>query len=93
MLLGNLNSKWPKIIGGISSLFILVTGMGLIARLGFKHNEAFPTWLWAKMALWLILSAAGPIFSKRLTGNSRVVGFLIILLIAVTAVVFAIYKF
>ena len=93
MLLGNLDAKWPKIIGGISSFLILVTGMGLIARLGFKHNESFPVWLLVKMGLWLFLSIAGPVFAKRLVGRSRLVGFGVILTVAIAAVVFAIFKF
>jgi uncharacterized membrane protein SirB2 len=41
-----------KIIVSIVSFLVFVAGMGLIARLGFKHTEAFPLWIWVKMFCW-----------------------------------------
>ena len=93
MLLGNLSAKWSKISMGISGLLILVTGMGLIARLGFKHGEMFPFWIWGKMVIWLLLTAGGAIFAKRLVGKSRTIAFFGLIAIAILAVTFAIYKF
>lgn len=46
-----------KILAGLISFFILVAGMGLIARLGFKHGEAFPLWLNFKVGAWVVLNA------------------------------------
>lgn len=45
-----------KIAVGVLSFFIFVGGMGLIARLGFKHGEAFPAWILIKIAAWVILN-------------------------------------
>ena len=47
-----------KIILGVISFLILVAGMGLIARLGFKHSEPFPLWIKLKMINWVILNVA-----------------------------------
>lgn len=52
-----------KILNGIGSLFILITGMGFVARLGY--NDAFPFYIKAKMVLWLILVMGTPIVTKR----------------------------
>lgn len=49
-------NKIGKIILGIVSFLILAAGMGLIARVGFKHGEAFPLWLNLKIAAWLLVN-------------------------------------
>lgn len=48
-----------KIIGiahGTALVLMLVSGFGLLARLGV--TGAWPLWVWAKIALWLVLGAA-----------------------------------
>jgi len=91
-LIGNYQKKWIKIVGGISSLMILVSGMGLLARIGIGHGDGFPVWVWGKVTFWLLLSILGPVFSKKLT-NNRVIGFFVLLLIAFSAAIFAVFKF
>jgi uncharacterized membrane protein SirB2 len=44
-------------IHGIGTLLILVGGFGMLARMGFLHGGSFPGWLWAKIIVWVILSA------------------------------------
>lgn len=63
--LGEEKSKHIKILTGVSSFFIFVAGMGLMARLGVKHNEGWPAWAYAKLGIWVFVSAAAPILSKR----------------------------
>lgn len=46
-----------KIVVGVLSFLAFVAGMGLIARLGFKHTEPFPAWIWVKMIAWVTLNA------------------------------------
>lgn len=41
---------------GVVSFLILVAGMGLIARLNFKHDEAFPLWIKLKIANWVVIN-------------------------------------
>lgn len=53
-----LPNKTFKIIVGILSFLIFVGGMGLIARLGFKHTEPFPLWVVVKISCWIILNVA-----------------------------------
>lgn len=49
-------NKTFKIIVGFLSFLIFVAGMGLIARLGFKHGEGWPTWVVVKVSCWVILN-------------------------------------
>ena len=50
-------NKAGKIILGLVSFLIFVAGMGLVARLGFKHDEPFPLWVKLKMINWLLINA------------------------------------
>jgi hypothetical protein len=42
---------------GAGLLIVLVGGFGLLARLGVMHGAAFPGWVWAKLAIWIIVGA------------------------------------
>lgn len=59
--------KHIKIISGISSLLVLVGGMGLLARLGNSHGEGFPGWVSAKLVIWLFMATMGPVLAKRMS--------------------------
>lgn len=76
--------RFAKIAIGVSSFFILVGGMGLLARIGFSHGAAFPGWVWAKIVIWGILSVGVPVLSKRLTQKRMgvVIGVLFLAIIA-----------
>lgn len=51
------SSKKSFSIGhGIALLLILVSGFGLLARLGLVRG--FPNWVWVKFGVWLVLGAA-----------------------------------
>ena len=51
-----MTKPFAKIILGLVSFLLFVAGMGLIARLGFKHGEGFPFWIYLKMTLWILLN-------------------------------------
>ncbi len=57
--------KWVKILSGITSALILVSGMGMMARLGISISAGLPRWILLKMGLWLCLAVGLPILSKR----------------------------
>ena len=90
-LLGNVNDLKGKIITGVSSLLILVAGMGLIARLNIGHGEPWPMWIKVKLGLWVFVSAFGPIAAKRF-GNKKAAAFYIIFAVAVFAAYAAVNK-
>jgi hypothetical protein len=53
-------SRWrkPAAIGhGIALFVILLGGFGMMARMGVAHGM-FPGWIWAKLAIWILLGAA-----------------------------------
>ena len=43
---------------GIMIILVLVSGFGLLARLGIDHDWIFPPWIWGKLAIWLVLGIA-----------------------------------
>ena len=59
------SDKKSKILTGIFLVFILVSGMGLVARIGISHGSGWPTWLYMKLAIWLVVGSAGHIIMKR----------------------------
>ena len=78
------NSKHVKILTGVSSFLIFVGGMGLMARLGVSHTEGWPTWVYAKLAIWVAVSALAPILGKRI-GKSFAVFYLLTALVGASA--------
>ncbi len=59
------NSKKNKILTGVLILFVLISGMGLVARIGIPHGTGWPLWLNLKVAIWLIVGSVGHIVIKR----------------------------
>ena len=86
-------SKKFKTILSVVSLLSFVAGMGLIARLGFKHGEAFPVWIWVKMACWFLLNVAVVLLFKMQGKQSKMLLTAASFLIVFTAVYAAVIKF
>ncbi len=61
VLKGENAGKAPKVITGISSFLLLVSGMGLLAKTG----GAFETWVILKLCVWLALAVMVPVTAKR----------------------------
>lgn len=70
------------IIHGVSTLIMLVAGFGLLARLGMASG--MPTWVYVKIAIWLVLGAT-PVILKRKPQTAMPVTILSIALGAVAA--------
>ena len=83
--------KWKNIGGGIFSLLILVSGMGLLARIGVQHGSGMPTWIFLKMGFWGIITILMPIWIKRLS-SKRDIGYAIMVTVAFLAAYVAINK-
>ena len=48
--------KLLTIMHGVALIVVLVAGFGLMARLGIMSG--WPTWIYVKLALWLVLGGA-----------------------------------
>lgn len=86
-----MSTKSVKIVSGISSFFILVAGMGLLARLGVSHGSGWPAWAWLKLGIWVLVAALGPILAKRLKHN-KAMGYYAIIILMFIAVYAAVTK-
>ncbi len=71
---------------GGALLVILVSGFGMLAKLGL----GFPTWVWLKLVIWLLIGAAIAVV-RRMPRQATVFWFAIPLLGAAAAYL-AIYK-
>lgn len=85
-------SKSVKILTGIGTLFTLVGGMGLLARLGINHGEAWPVWVKAKMTIWFIIGIGGAVVARRFSSYGKF-AYPILLILFLSASLFAVFKF
>jgi hypothetical protein len=86
---GSSQRRFIAITHGVGLTLVLVAGFGLLARLGLAR-EAFPLWIWGKLALWVV-TGAGIALSLRLQNLSKVFAVLFPVLGA-TAAALAVFK-
>jgi len=84
--------KWASVIAGISSLLILISGMGLIARIGISHGEGWPIWIKVKIAIWLLVAMGSPMIAKRFVSFKKY-AYAILMALAFIAIYSAVYKY
>ena len=84
--------KHIKVLTGLGTLFVLVAGMGLMARLEIGHGQPWPLWVKLKMAIWFIVGVGGAIVGRRFPKFGKPACFLSLLLFAVASLI-ANYKF
>jgi hypothetical protein len=71
---------------GVAMFFILLGGMGMLARLGI----GFPAWVWIKLAIWLVFGGIVAVIRRKPQWSNRL--WVLILALAVLAAMTAIYK-
>lgn len=49
--------KLIAISHGIGLVVLIVTGFGMLFRLGVDHGQPWPFWVWLKIGLWLFAGA------------------------------------
>ena len=79
-------SRLVGITHGIALLIILISGFGLIAKLGY----GFPGWVWAKVVIWLLVGGLIALI-RRMPQHATVFWFAIPVLGGVAAYL-ALYK-
>lgn len=87
VLLSGQRTRFWMILTGGASFFVLVGGMGLMARLG----GGFQPWIWAKLGIWLAVTGMGHLVAKRFPARGAQAYWATIALAAV-AVWLAVYK-
>jgi len=80
--------KLAMSVHGIALVLILVTGFGLLARLGIMTG--WPLWVWLKLGIWVILG--GVVVLIRRMPQAAGLLFLVIPLLGAIAAFLAIYK-
>lgn len=79
-----------KIVTGMGSLIVLVTGIILLDRFGISHKGPYPTWVIVKMGIWLAISVITPIVIKKFTKFAKLLywPWLFIMLIGISMAVY-----
>lgn len=88
-LVGQVKNKIVKRVGMTSSLFILITGIGLYFKIGY--TQTMPKWIVLITFLWLIIAIGGPIAAKKVQ-RGRVVAYYFFMGIAGLAALVAVTK-
>ncbi|TVP58696.1 MAG: hypothetical protein EA351_03160 [Gemmatimonadales bacterium] len=50
---------------GVGLFLVLLGGFGLLARTGVSHGALFPGWVWAKLAIWVVLGGTVMLARRR----------------------------
>lgn len=75
---------------GLGLVFLLVSGFGLLARMGFMHNQGMPFWIYVKLAIWLIMG--GVISLAKRKGSIGWPIYFLMMAIFIAAAYFGVYK-
>lgn len=75
---------------GVGLLFLLVSGFGLLARMGFMHNQGLPGWIHVKLGIWLIMGAMISLLKRK--GQIGWPLYFLLMAIFITAAYMGVYK-
>ena len=89
--LSKTRSSLYKILYGVSSLLLLVSGFALFSQENISFSPPYPLWIWGKLLIWLSLATVVPILIKRAPKLASKLG-LIFLLLVLAAAYLGVYK-
>lgn len=75
---------------GVGLLFMLVSGFGLLARMGFMHDQGLPTWVYVKLTIWLVMGGIISLLKRK--GKLGWPLYFLLMAIFITAAYFGVYK-
>ncbi len=81
--------KFSFITHGVGLLFILVSGFGLLARLGLAR-ESMPLWIYGKLTIWGLFAIAISVLKRKGTIGWPL--YFVLIGLFITASYLAIYK-
>lgn len=81
--------KFGFITHGTGLVFLLVSGFGLLARLGLAR-EAMPFWIYVKLAIWGLMGGAIAVLRRK--GQIGWPLFFVLFALFLTAAYFGVYK-
>lgn len=59
------SSAFYKILSGLFSLAVIISGFMLFSQASLSLSPPYPTWIWAKLVIWLLMAALVPMIIKR----------------------------
>lgn len=65
------DKKLHKILSGILTLIVLISGVMILDRFGISTSGPYPTWVIIKMTIWLCLTILTPIVVKRMPSKAK----------------------
>lgn len=77
--------KKSVIVTGVALVLLLVSGFGLVARIGIAHGSGWPLWLYGKLAIWLVLGVGAHVAMKRFAAHLTKVYWVGMILLVVAA--------
>lgn len=83
------HKRFVFITHGVGLLFMLVSGFGLLARLGIAQN-GLPPWIHAKLLIWVLLGGAIALAKRKAQIGWPL--FILFVGIGMTAAIIAIHK-
>lgn len=75
---------------GIGLLLMLVSGFGLLARMGIMHGAGFPFWIYVKLAIWGIFGGIIALVKRKGTIGWPL--YFLMMAIFIAAAYFGVYK-
>lgn len=75
---------------GVGLLLMLVSGFGLLARMGIMHGGGFPFWIYVKLAIWLIMGGIIALVKRKVAIGWPI--YFLMMAIFITAAYFGVYK-